>query len=97
MKADGCQLVVHKDWGLSLVLSRAPDCLSAFPDCPLWSECQRDQAGSSDVRNERTPPPLSQVSRKVIPAASLWPFWVMDGLSSMLAGKWAPFNLLQGH
>ena len=25
------------------------------------------------------------------------PFWVMDGLSSMLAGKWAPFNLLQGH
>lgn len=47
---------------------------------------------AADDRNEGALPPLRQVSGKVIPAAGLWPFWVMDGLSSMLAGRW--FSLI---
>lgn len=89
MKADGCPLAVHWDWELSPVLRRAPAYLRVFPDCPLWRECQRDQAGATDGRNEGALPSLRQASGKVIPAAGLWPFWVMDGLSSMLAGRWS--------
>lgn len=60
----------------------------SFQTVLSWSDCQRIQAGFVDGRNERTPPPLRLSLGNLFQLPALGPFWMMDGLSSMWAGRW---------